>query len=337
MNDKHRNLRKAAVLVASLDDERAGAILAQMSPEQARAVRSALEQLGPLDPAEQREVIEEFFRIGPLVPDAEPSGIELNHLRPENTCRPQTEGVDGQKQNSDQPAAQSSLWHETSVEALASFLEQEQPQTIAVIISRLASQRAAEVLAVLPAEMQIEVARRVVDLDETDPAVLSEIEHGLLAWLDERAQAENRRTAGMTALAGILEAANPHTRAHILENLGHSNTAKEECDPEAPQPVIQFVDLVRWDSTSLQAVLNRAESQLLILALAGARPEFAERALGLVSPAKANALRRAHCRLGPTRLSDIEAAQQELAHLAHQLELNGEIVRKASRHLSVAV
>ena len=337
MKDTHRNLRKAAVLVASLDDERASAILAQMAPDQAQAVRTAVERLGPLDSAEQKEVIEEFFRIGPLVPDREPSGIELNGARCESISIPQPDStgeLDSHAQT-DERNTRLSVLRETSVEALVSFLEHEQPQVIAVVVSRLSSQRAAEVLAALPAETQVEVARRVVDLDETDPAILGEIERGLKSWLDERARADHRRAAGMTALVGILEAANPHTRANILENLGQRTAA--ECEAQPPRPVIRFADLMRLDGASLKVVLNRAESELLVLALAGARPEFAERAFELVSPAKAERLRRAIGSFGPTRLSDIEAAQQELAALAAQLEIDGEIARNVTRHLSVAV
>ena len=339
MKARHRNLRKAAILIASLDDARAGAILAQMSPEQAEAVRGARDELGPLDPAEQRRVIEEFFRIGPLVPDREPSGIELNGPRRESipVAQSDTTATLDERASADEPNARGRVMHEASVEAVVSFLEQEQPQTIAVVVSRLSSERAAAVLAALSAETQVEVARRIVDLDETDPEIVEEIEKSLRSWLDEQDRAEQRRAAGMTALAGILEAANPRTRANILENLGHGRCAAEGCAADPPRPVIRFADLMRFDSASLNAVLSRADTELLVLALAGANAEFAERALQLVSPARAHVLAGAMRRFGPTRLSDIEAAQQELADLAAQLETDGEIVRNGVRHLSVAV
>ena len=78
MRGKHRNLRKAALLVASLDAEHAREIFAQMSDEQVQASTPPSSALGEVDPDEQRDVIEEFFRIGPLVPDKNPSGIDLN-------------------------------------------------------------------------------------------------------------------------------------------------------------------------------------------------------------------------------------------------------------------
>lgn len=154
--------------------------------------------------------------------------------------------------------------------------------------------------------------------------------------MDERTRADRRRTAGLTALAGILEAANPRTRANILENLGHCQQAG--CEVDGPPPAVnRFEDLMRLNSASLRGVFDRAGSEVLVLALAGSRPEFAERALELVSPAKADALRRALRSFGPTRLSDIESAQQELADLATQLAGNGEIACDGTRHLCVAV
>src|SRR6185369_798043 len=78
MTNREPSIRKAAVLVASLDVDTADAVLEQMSPEQADAVRREVERLDDLDPAEQKAVIDEFFRIGPLMPEQEPPGLELN-------------------------------------------------------------------------------------------------------------------------------------------------------------------------------------------------------------------------------------------------------------------
>jgi flagellar motor switch protein FliG len=95
--------------------------------------------------------------------------------------------------------------------------------------------------------------------------------------------------------------------------------------------------LEQLDGKSLASVLRQAHGELLVLALAGARAEFVERALPLFPPTKALLLRRALHNLGPTRLSDIEDAQRELARLAQDLVLRGEITPSPLRHLSVAV
>ena len=330
MKDKHRSLRKAALLVASLDDERAAAILAQMSPGQADAVRQAVDALGPIDPHEQREVIEEFFRIGPLVPEREPSGIALD----DPVCA--RLAVPARDADPHADVATNSL-DEAAPDVLATFLSGEQSQTVALVLSRLTPERAADVLAALPVPTQREVARRLIHLEEIDEEVLAEIERALADWVRRQNQTQRRREAGLAALANILEAANPRTREHLLANLGRptSEPSPETAPPAGPPP--RFSEVERLTGTALSVVLHHAPRELLVLALAGARPEFAARALEQFPPREAQSLNSALLHLGPTRLSDIEEAQRELAVLVRQLEERGEIVRPRRDHLSVAV
>jgi flagellar motor switch protein FliG len=330
MKDKHRSLRKAALLVASLDAERAEAILAQMSPAQADAVRQAVDALGPVDPREQSEVIEEFFRIGPLVPEREPSGIALDDPDCARLAVPPRDA---------DPHADTTVssLEDTAADVLAVFLAGEQSQTVALVLSRLTPERAADVLGALPAEMQREVARRLVHLEDIDDDVLAEIERALADWLRKQTQSQRRREAGLTALANILEAANPRTRENLLANLGRSGRGPSlEAEPPAGPPP-RFAEVERLSGTALSVVLHHAPRELLVLALAGARPEFAARALEQFPPREAQSLNSALLHLGPTRLTDIEEAQRELALLVRQLEERGEIVRPRRDHLSVAV
>jgi flagellar motor switch protein FliG len=336
MTSSPRSLRKAAILVASLDAQHAAALLGQMSGGQAAAVRRAIESLGEIDPDEECEVIEEFFRIGPLLPDEDPSGIELDAPLPASM----TEGL-----SPESPLAESALrasapfrfLHEAPPGKLVPFLAREHPQTIAVVISHLPADRAAEILAHLSADLQIEVARRLADLEETDPEVLREVERGLESWLCGEMAGESRQSPGVGALANILGAAHPKARHNILSNLARHDPAlagKLEV-PAGPPP--SFGDLERMDSESLAVVLHHAEPELLVLALAGTTPRFAQRAMELFRSDQAAALRAALCNLGPTRLSDVEEAQTRLAELARQLELRGEITPEIRGRLSVAV
>ena len=334
MKTKHRNLRKAAVLLASLDGERADELLRQMSPGQSHVLRRAVEELGEIEPAEQNEVIEEFFRISPLLPDKQPSGIELDGRLPLSLSgQSQTGAAAGQADG----AVPFRFLHEAPARSLAPFLEREHPQTIAVVVSHLPSDRAAEILAGLPEELQIEVARRLVDLEETDPETLREVERGLESWLCEQVRGDRRRTAGLAALNQILGAASPRAKQHILANLARRDHQLASKLRVSPPPALRFSDLELLDSASLTVVLHHADAQILVLALAGANVDFAERAVELFPADEAQDLRRALRELGPTRLSDVEEAQQQLAELARQLEARGEIAPDPRRHLSVAV
>jgi len=336
MNKKYRNLRKAAVLVASLDEENADALLRQMSPAQVHTLREAMQELGPIDPQEQRETIEEFFRIGPLVSVKHATGLELNGERPPVTTRrhaapasPRAEYVDG--------GAPFRFLQDASPGSLARILEREHPQTIAVVVSHLPPDRAAELLAGLTPELQIEVARRLVDLDETDPEILAEVERGLEAWLGTQLQSARRRTAGLTALDNILSAASPRAKQQILANLaGQDQPLVDTLKPSEPPP-LSFAQLTAWDTRSLSAVIHHVEPELLVLALAGARVEFAERVYEMFGVDEGQALAEAVRGLGPTRLSDVEQAQHELAEMGRALLARGEVTPEVRGRLSIAV
>jgi flagellar motor switch protein FliG len=343
MRKRHRNLRKAAILVASLDADNAAALLRQMSAGQAQLLQKAIERLGPIDPDEQAEVIEEFFRIGPLIPVKEPSGIELDGRLPKYLSMPtHPEPAPRAEPQPDETRPAHGLppfrfLHEAPARSLAPFLEREHPQTIAVVVSHLPADRAAEILAGLPADLQVEVARRLVDLEETDPEILREVERGLESWLCEQVRSDRRRTAGLTALANILGAAEPNAKQNLLANLARRDRHLAGKLRGVSRASLTFAELEHLDRASLTVVLHHAQPELLVLALAGAGTEFADRVFALFPRAEATALDSALRNLGPTRLSDVEEAQQELVELARQLELRGEITPDIRGHLSVAV
>jgi flagellar motor switch protein FliG len=280
MKDTRRNLRKAAMLVASLDERNAEALLAQMTPSQAQAVKRAIETLGPIDACEQHDVIEEFFRVGPLVPGKQPSGIELDDRLPRSLSisRP-SERMPSESLTTDLPPFR--FLHEAPAHSLTPFLEREHPQTVAVVVSHLPAERAAEVLAGLSGELQIEVARRLIDLDEADPEILREVEQGLEIWLGQQVRGERRRTAGLAALNNILGAATPQTKQHILANLTRHDRQLAAQLNGPHSPAMTFAEIEQMDSAALSVVLRHASRELLVLALAGSGVGFAERVFDL--------------------------------------------------------
>ena len=214
------------------------------------------------------------------------------------------------------------------------FLEREHPQTVAVVLSHLPAQRAAEILAHLSGGLQLEVARRLVDLEETDPEVLREVERGLESWLSTQARTAPR-TGAQTPLAAILGAADPRARQSILSNLArHDRNLADGLDRAASTPGL--AELESLDSAALATLLRHADEEVMVLALAGASSPFAERVLNLLG-AGAMDMRQAVRTLGPLRMSDIEAAQRQLADLVRALQQRGEIQGEPWAHLSVAV
>ncbi len=338
-SEKHHseNLRKAAVLVASLDRTAADALLNQMSPEQSQRLRRALVELGPIDPAEQSEVIEDFFRIGPLVPEKFPAGVDLDsRLADELGFAAAGGSVATPRVSHDHNLAPFRFLHETSGAELARYLEREHPQTIAVVVSHLPPERGADVLANLPASLQAEVARRLVDLEAADPDVVREVERGLQSWLAENVRSQQRRRAGLAALEGILQAADDRTQQKILSNLEvRDEQLVRRLGPRRRQ-LPTFDDVEQWDDASLALLLGRTDAEVIILALAGSSHEFVERVLAILPRPQAKALRYAIEHLGPTPLSDLEAARGQWTEAAYELQMSGELTGTAALRVSLA-
>jgi flagellar motor switch protein FliG len=293
-------LRKAAVLVASLDQATADALLDQLSPDEADLVRRLVVSLEEIDADEQQAAIGQFLGNDAVEDD-----------RPSPSPAPVREDPPFQ------------FLHEARPEQLLPLLKEERPQTIAVVVSHLPPEQAAELLFLLEPALQNDVMRRLVDLEEADPATLRELEQGLEERVARHVQTERRRTAGLTALIDILEAAGSPWQGKLQANLiEHApQLARQLPVEETIQRTYTFDDLSLLGDTALASLLEQAAPQTTILALAGARPNVAERWLSQLPPHEAHSLRSAWQQLGPTPLSDIEDAQQDLVRLACDLRL----------------
>lgn len=339
MNDQTA-LRKAAILLASLDPHSSDGLLRQMDAAQAQELRQAVAGLGPIDPLERQRVIDEFVRNGGAVPQkrgADP-GVELDASlqekiaepprsaaikpRPTSWDAPATAAASGRAGTMSEAAGLRFLQHTDSAD-LAEALGDEHPQAIALVLSHLPGERAAAVLAELPGGIQSEVMRRMLDQDEAHPEVLHEVARGLQSRLAQQARRPSRRHAGVTVLAGILDAADDRSRQQILANLERHD--RQLASLLAPPPQPQWEDLDELDDRDLVQVLREADPQVAVLALAGSSPTLVNRLLAMFPPLAAQSLRQALQYLGPTPLSDLDRARQEMLLLARRMAATGRL------------
>jgi len=347
MTLQESGIRKAAVLVASLDPALADTMLEHLAPEQALQVRNAAASLGRLDPAEQQRIIDEFLRIGPMVPDACPSGIELDSPQIDEQlgfhkgstdcddhrdARPSSSKADGtdrrsstrapgrpgesRNESANAPESLFGFLDATDDEKLAHLLHGERPQTIALVLSHLPSQRAAGVLAHVSPNLQVEIIRRLVDLDETDSNVLEEVQRALETRLSRQFAVQRRQVAGLETVSGILDACDGRTGGLLLENLAASDRKLAE---KLGLKTLRFDDLGSLDDDAIAETLRAADSELLYTALVGAPPPLVERFFQAMPPRDAKRLRKQLQCPGPLRLSDIEDAQRQIAAIAQRL------------------
>jgi flagellar motor switch protein FliG len=323
MNLSKQGIRKAAILASSLDLAAADALLEHVDADCARQVRQVMVELGEIDPAEQRRVIDEFYRNGPLAPRQQPAGIELGGQMARHL------GYAGGKSPEPTPADARPFCflQDAETDKLARLLGGERAQTIALVLSHLPPRQAGGVLVRLQPEQQIDVIRRLVDLEETDASILREVEEALRARLSEQFCMQRRRVAGLHAVSGILKASDQPVAAQILENLAaHDELLAEKLAPPAPAPpALRFDDLARLDDATLQLVFEAADPELVLVALVGAPPELIERILRPFSPEEAEILQHRLNHPGPLRLRDVEDARQQIADLAQRLAQQGRI------------
>ena len=218
-------LRKASILVTSLEKEVANQLLNQLPGDQAARVLSFSRNLGEVTADERRQVVNEFMQLGPLIRQPTNSGIELDgSLAEKFAISPPSTEIDLEHRSNHYgktsvKAVPFESIREADIEPMALLLAREHPQTIAVVLSHLPSEIAIEVIGRLTPRLQAIVVRRWIELDETDPDILLEIEGELQKELQHRLQSDQRRDSQLAHLQTILKAANQEQRHRLTANL----------------------------------------------------------------------------------------------------------------------
>jgi len=353
MTNTYSNLRKAAVLIRSLDADSAAILLAQLSSAEAARVRDAIRTLGPIDPDEQADILAEFRRARPVAAESAGRGVELSLSESAGDPAMRTAA---ERQSSGGIEKRFAFLENAPTAVLVSHLSREHAQTIAVVLAHLAPAHAAEVLAALPKKLQVDAIERLSALGETDSQVVATLESELAAWIAKRTGGRAERAQRREAVAAILAAASAKTRDTILANISShgispphrtpSTVARQEKSaakatniarksavrsrpltekrplprPPAPSPQplprIDFEHLIHLDDPTLATVLREVDADTLALALAGSGDELVDRICNQMPKRTAKMFQRELRRLGPTRLSDVEAAQRLVAHVA---------------------
>jgi flagellar motor switch protein FliG len=351
--DRDLSLYKAAVLIASLDAETADLLLSQMPEHQADVVRNRVIRLGELNPREQQAVIAEFFHNGSLPQedsrDADRNEFALqDELSVEDGADDEVDDGASDSCESDFPAFHHStsfdptqpnsqpfgFLHNTEPDLLISLLEREHPQAIALVLAHLPPAKSGHLLARLSASTQTEVVRRLVNLEEADPAILRDVEHTIESALKER-HADRNRSAGMAAVTAILSASDHASRRQILHNLSvHDRPLAHQLTP--PPAIRQFIfaDVCRLSPSDFVRVIHAIDRRTAVLALAGAPPEMVDNIFDELPEEDAHWISQGLSSLGPLRLSDFDRAQTEMVNAAQQLHAAGHLPGLGPHHLT---
>jgi flagellar motor switch protein FliG len=316
-------ITKAAVLLLALGQEDAAAILKAMPQEMVEGVTRELASLGRIPQDLSNAVVEEFYQLTIASQYANEGNLEYaKQILQESLDPKQADRVLQQIQTQVQKKPFSFLQRAES-ENLLTFIQDEHPQTIALILCHLPHHKAAEILVGLPMQKQIEVIKRVANMEQTNPDVIKEVERGLESRLSSMLLQSMEKAGGVPTVAEILNLADRATEKTIMEGL-------EAEDPDLVEQIRRlmfvFEDILQVNDKGIQAVLKEVDNDELAIALKTASEELKAKIFANMSERASQLIKEDMQYMGPVRISDVEAAQQRIVDIVRRLEEAGDVV-----------
>ncbi len=314
---------KAAILLLALGPERSAKVLKLMEAEVVEEVTREIASIDLVDQAARGKVVQEFYTLALARQYAEAGGISYAKALLSKALSPD-EATRILQQIEHQVYQQPfSFLHKTESENLLTFIQEEHPQTIALILAHLPSSKSAEILSGLPTAKQLEVVSRVANMEQTNPEVIKEVERGLELRLSGLMSQTLEKAGGVEAVAEMLNLSDRATEKGILEAL-------ESEDPDLVEQIRRlmfvFEDIMLVDDKGIQAVLKEIDNDELSLALKTASDELKEKIFNNMSERAAQLVKEDMEYMGPVRISDVESAQQRVVDVVRRLEDAGEII-----------
>jgi len=316
------NVRKAAILLLSLDKPLAAEVLSQLPRPMVEAVTLEIARLDDVTKEQQETVLKEFKSLAKERGFIERGGMDLaNDLLRQSLGQEGAGEILANVRNS-MNSVPFGFLHKAGADNLVTFISDEHPQTIALIMSHLPAGLAAEVLSALPSNKQLEVIRRVAHMEQTSPEVIRDVEAGLESRMTSTFNQQMEKAGGVPMVAQILNVTDRMTNKGILENL---ETEDAELVDEIKRLMFVFDDLLKLDDKAIQSLLKEVENNQWAVALKGASEEIKQKVLGNLSQRAADLLKEEMQYLGPVKLSDVEAMQSQIVDVVRRLEDAGEI------------
>ncbi len=322
-NSELKGLTKAAVLLLSIDQASAASILRTLDTKVVEDVTRELAGLGEVPVKLRNRILSEFYEQAAAQAWVNEGGLEYARALLAKSL--DAKDADRIIQQISQQVRKTpfAFLQKAETENLLTFIQDEHPQTIALIVSHLPFHKASEILAGLPGPKQIEVVKRVANMEQTNPEVISEVERGLEARLSNLLTQSFEKIGGVDTVAEVLNLVDRSTEKGIMEGL----------EAEAPELVEQirrlmfvFEDIKLVDDKGIQAVLKEVENDELALALKTASEVLREKIFSNMSARAAAMIKEDMEYMGPVRVSDVESAQQRIVDVVRRLEDAGEII-----------
>ncbi len=318
-----RGRRKAAVLLTLLGAEVAADVYRNMSDEDIEQITLEIANLGSISPEITGKVIEEFYHTCMAKQYISHGGVSTAREILERALGPAKSIEIIEKLQGLLQGAPFDFLRKVRPAQLMNFLQNEHPQTIALVLAHLEFDQSAQILSALPAELRKEVAVRIATMDQTAPEVIAEVERVLEGKIATVLSQETVATSGVESLAEILNRMDGSSEKTIMEGLEQED---RQLAMEVKRHMFTFEDVLLLDDRAIQYILREVDKKDLAMALRGANTNVRNKIFSNFSERAAGDLNEEIEFMGPVRIKKVEEAQQRIVEVVRRLEESGEIL-----------
>ncbi len=316
-------LQKAAVLLIALGPEKSSHIFKHLKEDEIEELTLEIANTRSITPQVKETVIDEFYQVCLAQQYIAEGGIGYaKELLEKALGEDRARDVIG-KLTASLQVKPFEFVRKTDASQLLNFIQDEHPQTIALIMSYLSPGQSSMILSALPPERQADVAKRIAIMDRTSPDVIKEVEKVLESKLSSLVNQDYTIIGGVDAVVEILNSVDRGTEKHIMETL---EIEEPELADEIRKKMFVFEDILLLDDRAIQRVLRDVENSDLAIALKGSNEEVQNAIFNNLSKRLAAMIKEDMEFMGPVRMKDVEEAQQKIVNIIRKLEDAAEIV-----------
>ena len=322
-------IRKAAILLVILGDKSSAEIVKQLASDEVQLVSREIAHLSSITSEQAEIVLEEFHNMTMAHDYVVKGGLDYAKKMLMEAYGPEAAKkiLDRLVKTLGTDVANFDALHKADPQQLAKFIHSEHPQTIALILSHLNPSQAAALLFSLPPNLRADVALRMANLDQISPEIINKIAGIIGQKLQALGEFSRESYGGVRAVAEMFNRLDSGTSKEILENI-------EGEDPNLVESLrhlmFVFEDLLLVDANGIKEVIARIDRKLLTIALKGTSDQLRGHFLQGMSQRGAEMLNEDMEAMGPVKIKEVEASQQQIIALVRQLESEGTISLKGS-------
>ena len=316
-------VQKAAILLIALGPEKSASIFKNLKEEEIESLTLEIASTRSVSSEVKEVVLEEFYQVCLAQQYISEGGINYARQLLESALGVEKAQEVISKLTVSLQVRPFEFMRKTDPSQLLSFIQDEHPQTIAVILAYLPIQLSADIISALPHEKQADVAKRIAEMDRTSPDVIHEVESVLEKKFESLVNQDYTIVGGVDSIVDILNSVDRSTSKRIMNNLEVDNV---ELADEIKKKMFLFEDIVKLDDKSIQRVLREVDNNSIALALKGVKEDVSDAIFRNLSSRLADMIREDIEYMGPVKIKDVEEAQQNVVTKVRELEERGEIV-----------